>query len=116
MQLVSSCTQINPGCLEVHIFNIGAGKVGVLGAYDTIPYDFGRDHVSSACSELKRVISQVASYIDEHTVRIFLLGMMIDHNAGVGDCSIAWDFANVSVQKKKYGVSAFGNASTSFAK
>ncbi len=26
---------------------------------------------------------------------------MVDHNAGVGDCSIAWDVANVSVQKEK---------------
>jgi hypothetical protein len=32
---------------------------------------------------------------------------------GVGDCSIAWDVANVSVQKEKDGVSAFGDASTS---
>jgi hypothetical protein len=39
--------------------------------------------------------------------------MMIDHNTGIGDCSIVWDVSNVSVQKKKYGVSAFGNASTS---
>jgi hypothetical protein len=46
-------------------------------------------------------------------VGVFLLGTMIDHNAGVGDCSIAWDVADVSVQKKKDGVSAFGDASTS---
>jgi hypothetical protein len=39
--------------------------------------------------------------------------MMVDHNASVGDCSIAWDVANVSMRKKKYGVSAFGDASTS---
>jgi hypothetical protein len=38
---------------------------------------------------------------------------MINHNAGEGDCSIAWDVANVSMQKKKDGVSAFGDASTS---
>jgi hypothetical protein len=38
---------------------------------------------------------------------------MVDHNLGVGDCSIAWDVANVSVRKKKDGVSAFGDASTS---
>jgi hypothetical protein len=38
---------------------------------------------------------------------------MIDHNAGVCDCSIAWDVANVRLQKKKDGVSAFGDASTS---
>jgi hypothetical protein len=38
---------------------------------------------------------------------------MIDHNAGVGDCSITWDVANVSAQKKKDNVSAFGNAITS---
>jgi hypothetical protein len=38
---------------------------------------------------------------------------MIDHNAGVGDCSIAWDVANVRVRKKKDGVSAFDDASTS---
>jgi hypothetical protein len=29
------------------------------------------------------------------------LETMIDHSAGIGDCSIAWDVANVSVQKKK---------------
>jgi hypothetical protein len=46
-------------------------------------------------------------------VGVSLLGMMVDHNAGVGDCSIAWDVANVSTQKKKDGVSAFGDASTS---
>jgi hypothetical protein len=39
--------------------------------------------------------------------------MMVDHNSGVGDCSIAWDVANVSAQKKKDGVSTFGDASTS---
>ncbi len=38
---------------------------------------------------------------------------MVDHNVGVGDCSIAWDVANISVQKKKAGVSAFVDASTS---
>ncbi len=38
---------------------------------------------------------------------------MVDHNAGVDDCSIAWDVANVCVQKEKDGVSAFGDASTS---
>jgi hypothetical protein len=38
---------------------------------------------------------------------------MIDHNAGVGDCSIAWNVANVSMWKKIDGVSAFGDASTS---
>ncbi len=38
---------------------------------------------------------------------------MANHNAGICDCSIAWDVANVSVQKKKDGVSAFGDASTS---
>jgi hypothetical protein len=46
-------------------------------------------------------------------VGVILLGTMINHNAGVGDCSIAWDVANVSVGKKKDGVSAFGDASTS---
>jgi hypothetical protein len=39
--------------------------------------------------------------------------MMANHNAHVGDCSIARDVANVSVQKKKDGVSAFDDASTS---
>jgi hypothetical protein len=38
--------------------------------------------------------------------------MMKDQNAGIGDCSIAWDVANVNVQKKKDGVSAFDDAST----
>jgi hypothetical protein len=38
---------------------------------------------------------------------------MINHNSGLGDCSIAWDVANVSVRTKKNGVSAFGDASTS---
>jgi hypothetical protein len=38
---------------------------------------------------------------------------MVDHNAGIGDCSIALDVANVNVRKKKDGVSAFGDASTS---
>jgi hypothetical protein len=42
----------------------------------------------------------------------FLLGMMVNHNVDVGDYSIAWDVANVSVRKKKDGVSAFGDAST----
>jgi hypothetical protein len=46
-------------------------------------------------------------------VGVFLLGMMINHNAGIGDCSIGWDVANVSVRKKKDGVSAFGDASAS---
>jgi hypothetical protein len=39
--------------------------------------------------------------------------MMINHNLGVGDYSITWDVANVSIQKKKDGVSSFGDASTS---
>jgi hypothetical protein len=38
---------------------------------------------------------------------------MIDQNAGIGDCSIAWDVANVSMQKEKDGVGAYGDASTS---
>ena len=48
-----------------------------------------------------------------HRVGVFLVGMMIDHNASIGDCSIIRDAANVSVQEKKDGVSVFGNASTS---
>jgi hypothetical protein len=64
------------------------------------------------CSELKLVINQIASDSDAYTVGVFLLGMNFDHNAGVGNCSIAWDVANISV-KKKDGVSAFGNARTS---
>ncbi len=38
---------------------------------------------------------------------------MVNYKAGIGDCSIAWDVANVSMQKKKNGVGAFGDASTS---
>ncbi len=38
---------------------------------------------------------------------------MVNHNAGVSNCSNAWDVANVSKQKKKNGVGAFGDASTS---
>ncbi len=91
----------------------GTGKAGVLGANDNIPLDFRRDHVSSTCSELKRVIDQVVSNGDVHMVGVFLLGMIINHNAGVSDCSIAWDVANVSVQKKKDGGSAFCDARTS---
>jgi hypothetical protein len=48
-----------------------------------------------------------------YTIGIFLLGVIVDHNAGIGDCSIAWDVANVSVRKKKDGVNAFGDASIS---
>jgi hypothetical protein len=46
-------------------------------------------------------------------VGILLLGTMINYNPSVGDFSVLGDVANVSVQKKKDGVSAFGNASTS---
>jgi hypothetical protein len=46
-------------------------------------------------------------------VGVFFLGTIVDHNMGVGDCSIAWDVANVSMRKKKDGVSALGDASTS---
>ncbi len=59
------------------------------------------------------MINQVASNSDAYTVGVFLLEMMIDHNAGVSDCSFAWDVANNSMQKKKDGVSAFGNANSS---
>jgi hypothetical protein len=69
--------------------------------------------MSAVCSGLKRVINQVASNSDMYTVGVFLLGMMIDHNAGIGDCSIAWDVANISMQKKKDGVSAFDDTSAS---
>jgi hypothetical protein len=46
-------------------------------------------------------------------VGVFFWGTMVDHNAGIGDCSIAWDVANVSMRKEEDGVSAFGDASTS---
>jgi hypothetical protein len=46
-------------------------------------------------------------------VGVFLLGIMIDYNAGICDCSIAWDVAHVSMQKNLDGVGAFDNASTS---
>ena len=58
-------------------------------------------------------MNQVASDSDAYAVGVFLLGMMINHNLGVGDYSITWDVANVSIQKKKDGVSSFGDASTS---
>ncbi len=48
-----------------------------------------------------------------YTVGVFFFGMMVDHNASIGDCSIAWDVANVSMQKENSGVSAFGDASAS---
>ncbi len=59
------------------------------------------------------MIDQVASNSDAYTVGVFFLGTLINHNVGVGDCSISWDVTNVSVQKKKDGVSAFGDASAS---
>jgi hypothetical protein len=46
-------------------------------------------------------------------VGVFLLRTMVNHNAGIGDCSIAWDIANVRVQKKKDSDSTFSDASTS---
>jgi hypothetical protein len=46
-------------------------------------------------------------------VGVFFLGTMVNNNAGIGDCSIAWDVANVSMQKEKDGVSAFCDARTS---
>jgi hypothetical protein len=90
-----------------------AKQASLTGANDTIPYNFRRYHVSSACSELKRVIDQVASNSDAYAVGVFLLGTMINHNAGTDDFSIPWDVANVSVQMKKDGVIAFGDTSTS---
>ncbi len=48
-----------------------------------------------------------------YTVGVFFWGAMINHNVGIGDCSITWDVADVSVQKKKDSVHAFGDASTS---
>ncbi len=68
------------------------------------------------CSELKWVINQVAFNNYACKVGVFLLGTMINHNAGIGDCSIAWGVANISMQKKKDGVGAFGNASTFLSK
>ncbi len=53
------------------------------------------------CSELKRVVNQVASDSDAYTVGVLLWGTMINHNAGIGDCSIPWDVASVSLRKKK---------------
>ncbi len=38
---------------------------------------------------------------------------MVNHNVGIGDYSIAWDVANVSMPKEKNGVGAFGDANTS---
>jgi hypothetical protein len=46
-------------------------------------------------------------------VGVFFLVTIIDHNAGISDCSIACDVANVSMRKKIDGVSAFCDASTS---
>jgi hypothetical protein len=65
------------------------------------PFDFGRDFVGSTYSELKWVINQIALDSDAHMAGVFILGMMINHSAGVGDYSIAWDGANVSVGEKK---------------
>jgi hypothetical protein len=47
------------------------------------------------------------------TVEILFLGMMINFNPSIDDGSVLGNVANVSVQKKKDDVSAFGNASTS---
>jgi hypothetical protein len=33
---------------------------------------------------------------------------MINDNPRVGDCSVLWDFTNVSVREVKNGVSSFG--------
>ena len=46
-------------------------------------------------------------------VEVFFLGTMINCNASIGDCSVFWDVANVSLQEKKDGDSAFGNTRTS---
>jgi hypothetical protein len=106
VQLVSSCTQIDPGVILAPAMRASLVLM-------TLFYDFRRDHVGSACSELKLVINQIASNSDAHTVRVVLLGTMVDHNVGLCDCSIVWDGANVSMQEKKDGISAFGNARTS---
>ncbi len=42
---------------KIHVFDVSSSKAGVWGANDTVPKDFGRNHVSCACCEFEWVIN-----------------------------------------------------------
>ncbi len=101
------------GFFEVHVFDVGAGKVGTLDADGTVPKEFQRDHVSGAGGEFKRVVDKVTSNSDADTVRVFLLWAMVDYNSSIPYLSVAGDMSNFIVGEEEDGVGSFGD--TQFA-
>jgi hypothetical protein len=82
---------------EIHVFDVGSSEVGVQGAKDTVPQDFGRNHVSCVFCEFEWVIDWIASHSYSYMVRVFLLEVMINHDASISDCPVFWDEANFCV-------------------
>ncbi len=76
---------------EIHVFDVFATKFGSWGTDDTVPHNFCRDHVGCTCSELVRIIDEVAANGDVHLIRVILLGAVVDDDSCVCDCTIFWD-------------------------
>jgi hypothetical protein len=55
-RLATSFICIIKQSLKVHVYNVSASKACVLGAKDTVPLNFGRDHVGSLHCEFEQII------------------------------------------------------------
>jgi hypothetical protein len=76
---------------EIHVFDVRVTKFVSRGTDDTVPHNFCRDHVSCTCSEFVRIINEVATSGDAHSIWVVLLGAVVNDNSCVHDGTIFWD-------------------------
>jgi hypothetical protein len=73
---------------EIHILDVGSTKLCTRCSDGAVPKKLGQDHVSGLCGELKGVVDQVSSHCNTDAVGVLLLGMMVDDDPCIRDCSI----------------------------
>jgi hypothetical protein len=96
-------------CFKVHVLDVSAGKAVTLGADDTVPKEFQRDHVSGAGGEFKRVVDKVTSNSDADMVRVLLLWAIVNYNLSIRYRSVAGDMSNFIVGEEEDGVGSVGD-------
>jgi hypothetical protein len=92
--------------LEKHILDVRAAEFGVGRTDNTVPHDFGWNHIGCSCSELVWVIDQISANGDAHAVGIILLGPMDYDNVHLGDGAVFGDAPDFIMGEKKDSVSA----------
>jgi hypothetical protein len=97
-------------CANVHVLDVGAGKMCPLCADCAVPKMFRGNHVSGVHGESKRIIDQVTTNSDVNMVRVFFLWTMINYNSTIRDCPVGRDVSNLFGGREEDCVGPIGGA------